>query len=238
MIKTSATITQLHHSPSTDVVFALLQLDETFTFLEGQFMMMEADCYGQTIKKPYSIATTNQQLLETKQIGFYIKKASEQWLSARLTKDACEWDTVSLQWPVGHFTDSHESNQYLLISTGSGLSPNLGLFQHLVYEWQPFDKIVQLFGEKTTNHLVDTVQTLLTAHGRNDKVTTLTTLSQEDTVWYHHWRVQNHIDEALSHFTWKDISVFLCGAPVMVKEVQQILLDKGIDKQYITTEKW
>jgi len=236
MIKTTAVITELHHSPSWEVVFVLVRPQETFSFLEGQFMMIQTDCFWQIVKKPYSIATTSKQLQEYKQLGFYVKKASEQWLSAWLTTQAKVWDTISLQWPVGHYCDNKDNGQYLFISTGSWLSPNLGLFQHLVYEWQSFSKIVNIFWERTSNHHVPSVMTLLDAHWSKN-VTTINTLSQEQESTHNHWRVQQHIDKALKQFNDLQISVFLCWAPAMVKEVQQILMDKWIDKENITTEK-
>lgn len=241
MIKTTATITELHHSPSGEVVFVLLQPTETFSFLEGQFMMIEGECFGKTVKKPYSIATTNKQLQDYKQLWFYIKKASEDWMSAWLTTTSQVWDSVTLQWPVGHYTDSGDNHQYLLIATWSGLSPNLWLFQHLVYEdkcdgGQDFSRIVHLFWEKDDMQFVPSVMTLLDAHG-DDRVTTLTTLSQQTSDKYLSWRVQVHIDAALDQFEDMNISVFLCGAPAMVKEVEQILQEKWIDKANITTEK-
>lgn len=237
MIKTTATITQIHHSPSTDVAFVMVQPNETFSFSEGQFMMIQVDCFWKTLKRPYSIATTNKQLQESKQLWFYIKKASEYWISARITKEASVWDSIDLQGPVGHYVDSKENNQYLFISTWSGLSPNLWIFQHLVYENNEYKKIVHLFWEKTTQEIVHSVQTLLTAHWNKDTIKVITTLSRQDHEDCYSWRVQTHIDEVLQEFDSLHISVFLCWAPAMVKEVQQLLIDKGIDKENITSEK-
>jgi ferredoxin-NADP reductase len=68
MITTSAQLIHKYDSPSEYVSRVFFQPQESFTFLEGQFMMIEATVRGNKVKKPYSIATTNLQLTEQKLI--------------------------------------------------------------------------------------------------------------------------------------------------------------------------
>lgn len=68
MITTTALLKHKYDSPSGNVSYVLFQPEQTFTFLEGQFCMIEAEIDGVTIKKPYSIASTNKQLQEEKLI--------------------------------------------------------------------------------------------------------------------------------------------------------------------------
>lgn len=74
-------------SPSGLVSLVLFQPEETFSFAEGQFMMITHQDEKRTLKKPYSIATTNKQLQEEKLIGFIVKKTSENGMSAFLTTE-------------------------------------------------------------------------------------------------------------------------------------------------------
>lgn len=66
MIKTNATISHIEYSPSGQVTFVRFSPEEKFTFEEGQFMMIESTFnhpeLGKPLKKPYSIATTNEEL--------------------------------------------------------------------------------------------------------------------------------------------------------------------------------
>lgn len=82
-------------SPSGLVSLVYFQPEETFTFLEGQFMMITYQDDARTLKKPYSISTTNRYLQETKRIGFIVKKTSEDGMSAHLTTQTDY--TVTLQ---------------------------------------------------------------------------------------------------------------------------------------------
>jgi NAD(P)H-flavin reductase len=63
-----ATISHIEYSHSKEVTFVRCQPEEIFTFKEGQFMMISSDFnhkeLGKPLKKPYSIATTHQELQE------------------------------------------------------------------------------------------------------------------------------------------------------------------------------
>jgi len=69
-------------------------------FCEGQFVMIEREINGKLVKKPYSIATTNQQLQETKQLGVIVKKTSNDGMSDRLTQKIEIGNQVVLKGPA------------------------------------------------------------------------------------------------------------------------------------------
>jgi len=68
MLTTIATLTHKYDSPSEQVSLVLFQVEEGFSFQEGQFVMIEKEVNGKVSKKPYSIATTNIQMQEEKTI--------------------------------------------------------------------------------------------------------------------------------------------------------------------------
>ena len=74
-----------YDSPSGYVSYLLFQPETTFTFSEGQFVMIEVEIDGKVIKKPYSIATTNKMMQEEKLFGVVVKKTSEKGMSDYLT---------------------------------------------------------------------------------------------------------------------------------------------------------
>ncbi len=81
MIKTQATISHIEYSPSGDVTFVRFVPDEKFSFQEGQFVMIESTFnhveLGKPLKKPYSIATTNDELQTKGTLGVIVKKTVE-----------------------------------------------------------------------------------------------------------------------------------------------------------------
>lgn len=238
MITTKATLHSIEKSPSWDVAFLVFQLSEVFTFAEGQFMMIECETPTGTKKKPYSIATTNHQLQNEKMIWFYIKQASDDGVSHYLTQIIRPWDEVLFKGPVWHYTHDNTHDNYLLISTWSGLSPNLWILEQLLYSSRD-TTIVSLFGERAREKMVESCTQLLTTP--DDRLTSLITYSKEWPVadWERSGYVQEYLDECLSVFgNNRTIQVFLCGRPEMVKEVEEKLIGHWVPKELITTEKY
>lgn len=238
MINTTTHLHSIQRSPSWDVALLLFQPKETFSFLEGQFMMIECMTPTWVQKKPYSIATTNHQLQEEKLIWFYIKQASEEGVSHYLTQIIKTWDEVVLKGPIWHYTNTKKTTDYLLISTWSGLSPNLWILEALLYSHTQCT-IVSLFGERAREKMIDSCTDLLISD--DPRLTSFVTYSKEWPVANHERAgyVQDHLDECLECFeALSNVQVFLCGRPDMVKAVESKLQDAWIPRERITTEKY
>lgn len=110
---------------------------------------------------------------------------------------------------------------------GSGLSPCLSIYDHLIRTGN-YDKIANLFGEKKVEHIPDTVMSSYT--NMDDKVYNQICLSKEMNITYPNVMrsgyVQSAIDDALQFLDTDDMSVFICGLPAMCDEVRDILLAK------------
>ena len=251
MTTTSATLIHRADSPNWLVSYVTFQVDETFAFDEGQFVMIQAertspDGAQKSLKRPYSIATTSKMITEEKQIGFVVKKASDDGMSQYLSQLIQTWDEIQIKGPVGHYTDSNAHRTYLFASVGSGLSPNIGLFHHLAYETGEYDQIIQLYGERTSDDLVPEITSLMTEHGRKN-IATHIHLSRE--TWEDiHDRDKSltihkgsYIHESLPHIIdmyGTAISCFLCGKPAMVDQAKTILIELWVDSEDITFEKY
>lgn len=74
-------------------------------------------------------------------------------MSAFLTQEIDIGAQVTFIGPVGHYVDRQQHKNYLLVSTGSGLGPNLAWHERLVHSGD-FDKIVHLYGERTIEELL------------------------------------------------------------------------------------
>lgn len=199
------------------------------------------------LKKPYSIATTNLELQEKGTIGFVVKKVREGFMSDYLTTGINIGDTLHLQWPVGHMTDTWAYDNYLLISVGSGLSPMIGLYESIVAK-QQFSKVAMLYWERYADHVLPSTRELFAKEIDNTKKTIF--LSREKD---HHENNKNHesegqgysdgyiqhgLDDALQFLWSANVSVFICGKPEMVDEVRGILEAHGITKEQVKFEKY
>ena len=88
MITTQCTIVQIEHSPSREVVILHCQVAESFSFVEGQFMMLQTLIGDKIVKRAYSIYSTNQDLQDSQIISFCIKRKEGGLFSTRATETA------------------------------------------------------------------------------------------------------------------------------------------------------
>ncbi len=238
MITTTALLQHKYDSPSGNVSYVLFQPEQTFTFIEGQFCMIEAVIDGVIIKKPYSIASTNKQLQEEKLIWFVVKKASENGMSHYLTQAIKNNDHITLKWPVWHYINPQKHKNYLFVSVWSGLSPNFWVFQNLINEPHTYEQIIHLYGERNSSELVPMIEEY--AQGvENENTKTFFCLSQETSTKsnYLNCRVQEQLPNAIATL-WMQTTCFICGSPAAVNDITEKLLALWISREDIISEKY
>ncbi|MBP6910065.1 hypothetical protein KBC03_00470 [Patescibacteria group bacterium] len=99
------------------------------------------------------------------------------------------------------------NNNYLLVSTGSGVSPMVSLYSKLVDN--PDHKLVNIFGERYHRHVLPSVEKIFSDH--NDTTKNILFLSQDEHDGYRQGHVQLALDEALEFLGDKSsIIVFIC----------------------------
>ena len=237
MITTQWLITDAQYSQSWDVVILHVQVNELFSFLEWQFMMLQTLIDDKIVKRAYSIYSTNQQLQDHHTISFCIKRKDWGSFSTWATKIAKIWMKITMMWPVGKFIDNNLHKNYLFISVGSGLSPCFSLYTHLLKQWN-YNKIANLFGERYLSHIPSEVLEYYSL--QNEKIYNQICLSKEENIlqWMKQWYVQDWLQSALDFLETKDCTIFICWLPTMCDDVTQILLDKWFEKSNLIIEKY
>lgn len=163
-------------------------------------------------------------------------------MSEYLTRDIKVGDTITIKGPVGHYVDKKISKKYLLISVGSGLGPNYALYKNLVDETQDYERIVHIFGERFHSNILADVEQTFTKHPQ-ENIHHFLHLSQETSAeehiltTYRPGRIQQSVPEALE-LLGNDLVAYICGTPIMVNEVRNLLLDHGIEPHQIIIEKY
>lgn len=131
-------------------------------------------------------------------------------------------------------TNTNETNKYLLVSTGSGVSPMVWLYSELYKN--PQNKIVNIFWERYSHHILPSVESLFST--QNDTIRNILFLSQDDKDGYRRGHVQLALDEAIEFLGDKNITVFICWSPLMVDDVRQMLTERWFEKEQIKFEKY
>ncbi len=236
MQKQTITLNQKIDSPSKEESFLIFDIQEDFEFKAWQFVMITVNFNWTEITRPYSIVSTPSETKQNKQISFYVKKASENWASYYLTQVIGPWDQVDIKWPVWHYVDNGNNKNYLFISTGCWVAPNLSLYKNIVYENWNYDKVVSMFSEKTSNNINRIIPETFSIYDKNIK--NLFFLTREQKENYYYWRITNYLTQNLEFFDNKKITVFLCGSPEMVDDIKPKLINYWISEENILSEKY
>lgn len=257
-IKTTATITSIERSPSWSVCFVRFTPDDKLSFQEGQFIMIRSekvvDENWKQIKRAYSLATTQSEFEEKRTIWCIVKQTHTGGMSCYLTQEVSIGDSISIDGPYGHMVNTWTYQKYLLIATGSGLSPILWIYEAIRAK-QPEAQFAMLYGERYLNMLLPSVveifsKNLVKEENQDWKSMHSLYLSKEEIVnkeasFRNVWHVQDWLDASVaflgdgkSELGSADVQVFVCGMPAMVDEVKETLLAKWFSKEQIVFEKY
>jgi len=240
MITSEIKLKNIEKSNNNQVAYLEFEVKDRFDFKEGQFVMLESEKVIQNekvVKRAYSIASTYTELQEKWTVRFIVKKASDNWMSNFLTQEIKIWDTIKITGPAWHFVTNFSYKKFLFISIWSGLAAVLPKYLQIIQD-QNYYKIVNIFGEKYNDDLINSLKWELTK--KTDKIKNFLFLSRENETEeaIQIWHVQNAIPEALNFLEDNDFSVYLCWKPAMVESIQEILTSKWINREQITFEKY
>lgn len=128
------------------------ELKQAFAYRSGQHLTFKSSITGEEIRRSYSICRSeSEQCLE---VG--IKRIEQGVFSYYANDNLSAGMTLQVMPPQGLFTlDISETNkkQYLLIASGSGITPVLS---HLttILEQEPESSVTLLYANKTTNSMM------------------------------------------------------------------------------------
>lgn len=213
---------------------------QSFSFEEGQFVMLQREIEGKIVKRAYSIASTDRDA-DRGQIVFVVKETENPLFSHYLVTDSKQGDVVTMFGPLGHMTWKDQHTNALLISVGSGRWPMRWLTYELLrlmddkQQW----RVVHVFGERTGAQIPPLMQADFDQRWHHPRYQWKYMLSRETepSVWRQQGYVQDALEE-VKELVGHDVQIFLCGHPAMVDDVRDCLINDGYSKEQIVFEKY
>ncbi|KKO44972.1 ferredoxin-NADP reductase [Arsukibacterium ikkense] len=143
------TVTQVHHW--NDTLFSIkTSRRPTFTFENGQFVMLGLEIEGKPLLRAYSIASANYE----HELEFFSIKVPDGALTSRL-QHIRVGDSITLSTrPTGTLVAGYlkPGKHLYLLATGTGLAPFMGIIKDPdLYE--QFDKIILVHGVRLISEL-------------------------------------------------------------------------------------
>jgi CDP-4-dehydro-6-deoxyglucose reductase len=209
-----------------DVYSIFLKKPNNFQFQPGQYIQFLIPQGEDFTPKSFSIVSSP----EDDQLEFCIKKYPEGVASTFLYQKDLN-TKIKFRGPLGNFTPKDNTKAYNFIATGVGLAPIMGLIEHLLM-YQDYTKAINLlFGHRYKENLfwLDRLKKLSKNYENfNYRIT----LSQPKENWGSlDGRVTKHLDIFPT-----EGEFYICGNRDMVQDVNQKLIDKGINSNKINFE--
>lgn len=225
-----ASVTQL----TVDIFEIRLKLIEpaTIDFRQSQYIQMKAPNPkgGEPVYRAYSLSNAES---DNEHIELIVRWIPGGICSTYLCDTIQPGDKVEFNGPFGEFTITEDPNVELVcVGGGSGMAPMKSIILSQL-EKNPDRKITLFFGCRAVKDIFyyDMFEEMKKKHPNFDHVYALSALDEGDE-WggptgFIHLHVDKMIDEEMKK------QAFLCGPPMMVEAVTQVLRDKGVKKKNI-----
>ena len=128
------------------------QLKQTFKYVQGQYLTLQATIDGQQVRRSYSIC----QGVEQQQLQVAVKAIADGVFSNYANQQLRPGMTLDVMPPQGRFytkLDPLQIKHYLFIAVGSGITPNLSHIRS-VLATEPQAKVTLLYGNRNTGSMM------------------------------------------------------------------------------------
>lgn len=205
---------------------------EAISFKPGQYVQVRLDVDGEFDYRAYSVASHPD---EQGEIELNVKLIAE-GLGSTYLHSLSQGDTVYLSGPYGDFFLNTDSKRKIVCCAGGvGLAPLKAIAEYWLSHAS--DREIEFYyGSRTINDLYDhSIFEELAGKSPNFKY--FPALSDEDPEWdgergFIHTIIDKHLEGG------ENAEAYLCGPPIMIDAVTDVLLSKGVMEERILYDKF
>jgi ring-1,2-phenylacetyl-CoA epoxidase subunit PaaE len=213
-------------------------LRERYRFTQGQFLTIEAEIEGESVRRSYSICAAPSE----NELRVAIKRVADGRFSSWAHDALVPGAPIAVAPPEGRFhvpLDPANQKHYLAFAAGSGITPIVSLVRHTL-ETEPHSRFTLVYGNRSSSSVMfrDELQDLKDRH--LDRLTLLFVMSRElQDIDLFGGRIDREKCDALLE-SWIDPAsidvAFVCGPQPMTEAVAASLEAHGITKERVKTE--
>lgn len=228
-------------------LFSLILDADINPFIAGQFTKLGMELDGEIVQRAYSFVNPPQ----SKYIEIHASRIAEGTLSPKLHALESGDQILITKDANGFFTlNEIPSGEHLwMIATGTAIGPYLSILREET-AWKRFRKIILIHGVRYSADLSYQSEINELAKKNPDKFNVQPFVTREPDINALSGRITHALKDGMleritsTKFDPIRSQVMLCGNPHMVKNVQELLLEKGLKKNRrsepgnITTERY
>lgn len=232
---TISKITQLTTS-SVMITFEVPELfKKVFHFEAGEYLTLQKTIGGEKVRRAYSICSG----VNESELSVAVKRVPNGVFSTYATTQLKAGDVLEVMPPMGSFVffyDIFGNRDIMLFSAGSGVTPMMSIAKTALAKTNI--KVVFIYGNKSKEEVLffDEIEALRIQYP--ERFLVHYAFSQQP--WGDHYtgrindRIVNEIFAKYKDLNWG--RYYACGPTELVKNLREILLLRGIDKDRIFTE--
>lgn len=232
---TISKITQLTTS-SVMITFEVPELlKRVFHFEAGEYLTLQQTIRGEKVRRAYSICSG----VNESELSVAVKRVPNGVFSTYATTQLKAGDVLEVMPPMGSFVffyDIFGNRDIMLFSAGSGVTPMMSIAKTALSKTNI--KVVFVYGNKSKEEALffDEIEALRIQYP--ERFLVHYAFSQQP--WGDHYtgrindRIVNEIFAKYKDLNWG--RYYACGPTELVKNLREILLLRGIDKDRIFTE--
>ncbi len=216
------------------------ELKETFAFLPGQHLPVQARLNGKVLRRTYSICSQpGEWPLE---IGVRVQPGGK--FSEFAANELDVGDELDVMPPVGQFhadIDAANKKDYLAFAAGSGITPILSIVTAIL-EGEPGSRVALFYGNRkqSTTMFIDDLYALKNRFP--ERLTLHFVFSREDQEFPIAAGRLDHdkVAEVVRCFGsgMQPAEAYVCGPDSMIEDVTKALLELGMDDSVVHTERF
>ncbi|RLJ70905.1 ferredoxin-NADP reductase [Hydrogenivirga caldilitoris] len=226
----------IEETPTTKTLVFDLRGQE-FDFYPGQYVMLKVPYppTGEELKRAYSIASSP---LKKDRLELTVKRKEGGKASVFLTTEVKEGDRFYIKGPYGRFYWTEElSTRIVLIGAGSGIVPLMSILRYIRDKELKNVRATLLVSYTSYEEIIYRKELQDLSRHSNIKVRVTLTRSAPD-----HWDgLKGRIDANKITNEVEDIPAnlyYICGPPLFVDDMKALLLELGVDRKQIKTERY
>jgi ring-1,2-phenylacetyl-CoA epoxidase subunit PaaE len=214
------------------------QWADAFTFQAGQYLTLRHPIDGAEVRRSYSICSASK----VGELRVAIKQVQGGKFSTYANQHIKKGDVLDVMTPMGKFCpkDSHIPKQYLLIASGSGITPIMSILKTVLHD-NAKNKVTLIYGNKNKNSIIfrEEIEGLKNKYMQQLSVMHVLSREQMDAELFN-GRINAEKCKALAKHNLIDIALtdeaFICGPEAMIIEVKEALIALGMPATQVHVE--